>query len=358
MKTEPLLDKRALIAALQHTYGYDIEELLFLPAGWAAYNYVAGCPDGHRLFLKLYDQQAPDMTVASDPRFYLPLTYQLCTQQILPCIPCPIPARHGQLSTHFGTYELQLWTHVDGRTLGLDDLSDEVLTELAHLVGILHRSLPQLHFEHPLVERFDLPFERDLLQGLQALESVTDSDRTGQRRLRELLLPRRDELLHLLERLRQLQGRARADGRRMVVCHTDLHGENLMRDAAGTLYIIDWETAMIAPPEHDLFFWAAEERFWDQFLPLYEEEVGLARLEPDALAFYVYRRNLEDVAGFVQHVLCQNTGDEQDTGDLGFLEECLADWPRLEPTVAAVSARLKARTARQSARHTLAGGGR
>jgi thiamine kinase-like enzyme len=45
------------------------------------------------------------------------------------------------------------------------------------------------------------------------------------------------------------------------VCHTDLHGENLMVDDRGNLYILDWETAMIAPPEHDLFFFAGYDSF-------------------------------------------------------------------------------------------------
>jgi spectinomycin phosphotransferase len=337
---EPALNLDALAAAVEDEYGCPVQELTFIPTGWVSACYALRATDGRRAFLRLCDDRRTDITTASDPRFYLPLMAQLRSRGILPNLPQPLPTRHGQFSTRFGGYQLLLLEYIDGQLAGYGRFDDAILGELARLVGILHRSIGQLEIEHPLVERFDLPFERDLLDALRALDRISTRDRAGLRALRELLLGHRDEVECLLARLHALQARMRADRRPKVVCHTDLHGENLMLAADGTLYILDWEGAMIAPPEQDLFFFVGDERFWSLFLPAYEREAGPTQLEPDAFGFYIYRRNLEDVAGFVLRILRYNTTDGEDAPDLNWLAECLADWPRLEAQVEEVTARL------------------
>jgi spectinomycin phosphotransferase len=157
------------------------------------------------------------------------------------------------------------------------------------------------------------------------LATITLGDRRGRWELRELLLPQEDELLSRLDRLRELQALARASDREMVVCHTDLHGENLMMDGRSELYIIDWEGAMIAPPEHDLFFLAGYDTFWDDLLPIYEDEKGPVDLDSNVFGFYYYRRNLEDLTDWIVRILYHNTDYEQDREDLrGIAKDCIA----------------------------------
>jgi thiamine kinase-like enzyme len=163
-------------------------------------------------------------------------------------------------------------------------------------------------------------------------------------KLRDLLLPRKDDILGLLQRLKELQAQVKAVGKEMVVCHTDLHGDNLMVDDERNLYILDWEGAMIAPPEHDLFFFAEEERFWSLFLPTYEREFGPVGLDSNAFGFYYYRRNLEDLIDWIVRILRYNFNDEQDRQDLlGIVEDCMSGWPYLETTISKIEARLAQR---------------
>jgi len=216
--------------------------------------------------------------------------------------------------------------------------------KLARLVGILHKSTSQIEIEHPFYERFDIAFENDLVNSLDVLAGITSGDRKGKQELRNLLLQRKDEILGYLHRLKELQSLARATGKEMVVCHTDLHGENLMTDDQGNLYILDWEGAMIAPPEHDLFFFAWEDRFWDLFLPNYEREFGPVSLDSNVFGFYYYRRNLEDLTDWVLRILYHNTGEEQDQTDLrGIVEDCISGWPYLEMTIRGIKTRLARR---------------
>jgi spectinomycin phosphotransferase len=344
LKVEPVLDKAALFETLRREYGLSIERLRFLPTGWTAYCYAADCTDGERFFLKLTSGSALVPFAASDRDFYLPMTYQLCTRKLLPNVACPVRTQSRRFTARFDNYLLILFHFIEGKVVGHDGVSDDVLVKLARMIGILHRSTPEIEVEKPLVEGFDIAFERDLMDSLDALEGITPGDRRGRRELRDLLLPRRGELLGRLDRLRELQASARAAGKTMVVCHTDLHGENLMMDERGNLYIIDWEGAMIAPPEHDLFFFAGYDYFWDLFLPNYEREFGPTNLDSRVFGFYYYRRNLEDLTDWVVRILYHNASYEQDREDLEEIAEyCIAGWSYLEPTIKRIEEKLAQR---------------
>jgi hypothetical protein len=334
MKVEPIVDKSTIIETLRRQYGLRIEHLDFLPHSWLCSCYVVRCADGARYFLKLYDVAGWAPFVATDLDFYLPLTHDLHARGILPNIAYPIPTQDGRFRIHFGDYLPILFNFIEGRTLGYGALPDDVLAKLARLIGILHRDALGIAVEHPHIDRFDVVFESALLRSLEELEGLTAGARKGKQELRNLLLPRKNELLGLLDRLKELRELVKEAGKPPVVCHTDLHGGNLMVDKRGELYIVDWEGAIIAPPEHDLFAFAGDDRFWDLFLPNYEREFGPASLHPDVFGFYFYRRNLEDLADFVKRILYVNDDDAQDQSDLHWLMEgCVAGWPHLETTI-------------------------
>ena len=345
MRTEPVIDKTALVETVRREYGLHIERLTFVPVGWVAHCYIADCAGGERYFLKLCGDSGQIPTAASDLNFYLPLTWQLCSKRILPHIAYPVKTRAGQFTFRFENHLLILFDFIAGKTVGFDGLSDEILEKLARLVGILHKSTSQIEVEHPFYERFDIAFENDLVNSLDVLSGITSGDRNGKQELRNLLLPRKDEILTHLHRLKELQSLARATGKEMVVCHTDLHGENLMMDDQGNLYILDWEGAMIAPPEHDLFFFAWDDRSWDLVLPNYEREFGPVSLDSNVFGFYYYRRNLEDLTAWVVRILYYNTSEEQDQADLrGIVEDCISGWPYLEMTIRNIETNLAQRS--------------
>jgi spectinomycin phosphotransferase len=153
--------------------------------------------------------------------------------------------------------------------------------------------------------------------------------------LRDLLLPRKDDILGHLGRLRELQTLARMTRREVVLCHTDLWGGNLIQGDDGSLYILDWEGAVLAPPEHDLYPFTGE-RF-GVFLATYEREFRPVSLDGDIVRFYLYRRNLEDLTDWVFRILYENTDDEQDQNDLrGIVEDCMSGWPCLEGGISEV----------------------
>jgi spectinomycin phosphotransferase len=340
LKTEPSLKKSTLPALLLTEFSITAEYLDFWPSDWVSYCYVVGASDGKRYFLKLTPENYT-LTIPSDPNFYLPLTYELHTQGVLPHNAYPIPARDGRFIRTFDGFRMILFNYIAGETVGFGQWPDGLETRLAGLLGRLHRSVAEIKLPHVMVERFALIFEDDLLRNLARLESVTAADRPGVRELANLLLPRKDELLGLLDRTHELQAYAIAANKPKVFCHSDLHGGNLMLDPADNLYVIDWEGAILAPPEQDLFFFAAHDDFWQIFLPAYEAEFGPAQLDSRILGFYYYRRTLEDLADWVNRILNHNTTAEEDANDLnGIIEYSLPGWPFLEKNIQAIQARL------------------
>ena len=344
MKFESDIDKTALLEKIRREYGTDAVRLTFVPKGEVSYCYIVDCSKNERYFLKLFDNSRLARISVSRLDFYLPLTWNLHFKGLLPNVPYPVKTRDDSFTTNFGDWLLVLSNFIDGELIGCDSpLSDDLLIKLARLVGVLHRSTSEIGIEFSHVEQFGIPFESDLINGLDALERVTERDSKGKQALRELLLPRRDDIFGYLKRLRELQKLARAVGKEKVLCHTDLHGDNLIMDTHGNLHILDWEGAMLAPPEHDLFFFAWEDRFLDVFLPNYRREFGPVNLDSSVFGFYYYRRNLEDLTDWIVRILYENTDDEQDRIDLeGIVEDCVEGWPYLEPTIKNIDAKLKA----------------
>ncbi|HUX76722.1 MAG TPA: aminoglycoside phosphotransferase family protein [Anaerolineae bacterium] len=336
MKTERAIDKRALIHQIRRAYGLDVARLTFVPKGEVSYSYVADCAGGDRYFLKCLDASRLGKISASQLDFYLPLTWNLYSKGLFRNLPVPVRTRTGGFYTYFDGLPLVLFHFIAGRTL--DDehpLSDTTLVALARSVATIHKSTPEIGVENPCVERFDIPFEDDLLNGLDELKRVTRRDRWSKRALRDLLLPRKDEILGYLDHLRELQSVARTMRKDQVLCHTDLWGGNLIQGDDGSLYILDWEGAVLAPPEHDLYPFTGE-RF-GVFLATYEREFRPVSLDGDIVRFYLYRRNLEDLTDWVFRILYENTNEEQDRNDLrGIVEDCMSGWPYLEDGISEV----------------------
>jgi len=99
-----------------------------------------------------------------------------------------------------------------------------------------------------------------LLRSLDRLAQPEPPASPGFELLRENLSRIREQVLAGPARFKALQAYARDLEKPQVICHTDLHGGNLMLDRSGELILLDWENAIFAPPEYDLFFIAGDLR--------------------------------------------------------------------------------------------------
>jgi thiamine kinase-like enzyme len=340
------MKEEKFIRAIQQGYGIEITHPEFLLRGFGGDCYRAETRpsislrtgSGISYFLKLHDPVNNQMMAASSRDFYLPLMHQLHAKEILPHIPHPLPTLDGALSLRIGANELVITNFIAGELVGFGALPEPILAQLAELVGILHASKAQLEFEHPFIEQFDVVFEQSLLKSFDTLAALDASASPGQQLLRDIILPQQAPIVAHLEQLKELQAVVRSTYAKgvdnpMVVCHTDLHGGNLMTDGEGNLYILDWENAMIAPLEHDMIFFAGETGFFETFWPNYTRHFRSASLDLELLRFYFYRRGLEDVADFILRILRRANSPERDQQEIQWMRECLIGLGEIENTV-------------------------
>jgi spectinomycin phosphotransferase len=162
----------------------------------------------------------------------------------------------------------------------------------------------------PPREAFDIPFEGDLRHGLETIEQIGPRERPGLRALRDMVVPPRTEIVVQLARLHLLQHAVRQLSGPFVLCHTDMGGDNLLVDDHGQLIVLDWDDAIVAPPEHDLQ--SALGEGFGCFLEVYKEAGGQRLLYVDHVAFYLLRRYMHDMTVRLLRILEENTSEEQD----------------------------------------------
>jgi spectinomycin phosphotransferase/16S rRNA (guanine(1405)-N(7))-methyltransferase len=80
----------------------------------------------------------------------------------------------------------------------------------------------------------------------------------------------------------------------MVVTHGEPHAGNVIRTSAG-FALIDWDTALLAPPERDLWDLAQTE---ESLLDAYADAAEVA-IDPDALSLYRLWYDLAEIGGYL-----------------------------------------------------------
>jgi spectinomycin phosphotransferase len=78
-----------------------------------------------------------------------------------------------------------------------------------------------------------------------------------------------------------------------VITHGEPHPGNLLMGASGAMFLVDWDTVRLAPPERDLW-WLLEAGPADW--AAYRAEGGTSTVDEDAAAFYRERWALTDLA--------------------------------------------------------------
>ena len=332
MRTEPNLNKNRLLECLRDRYLLEVTRLTFVPYGLDSWSYVATCHDGSRAFVKLSRRVPSTDATASE----LPLQAALAAG--LAPVPCPMADRDGGYLNALDGYEVQVLEYLEGRSLEDETVwPDDLYARVAETVAAVHASTSAVR---PLVERiedYDLPFLPRFAATLTVIEAggvlPAGNDMTLAR-LCEMVVPRAPQLRVAIGRLERMRDVARVRHSDEVLCHTDIWGSNLLLSDDGMLHLLDWNGALIGPPEHDLFMFAGTAFFpadrFGWFLHHYETAFRRVRLDAGTFGFYFYRRNLEDLAGFVGSIAEGKMEAMGPAAMLGIVADLLAEMPSIE----------------------------
>lgn len=108
----------------------------------------------------------------------------------------------------------------------------------------------------------------------------------------------------------------RTQSQEYILCHSDIHAGNILIDANGDLYIVDWDNPILAPKERDLMFIGGGQGFRGYSIheeeTLFYEGYGQTQIDLVALAYYRYERIIQDTAVFCEHIFsCSGSGEDR-----------------------------------------------
>lgn len=210
----------------------------------------------------------------------------------------PVRASDGTVLRRLaGRYALALYPYLAGRSGSFHDtLTSADASELIGHLCSLH-AVPHAAAGGGVgVETFALP-GRERLEAALAESGDADGWRGPYGEyLRPLLVAHADDLDRVLREHDRLVGAAGPQADRLVLTHGEPHPGNLIRTIDG-LVLVDWDTALLAPPERDL--WLLDVHTGGQASAEYIARSGRP-LHSELLARYRLAWSLADIAIFVE----------------------------------------------------------
>lgn len=260
----------------------------------------------HIGWLKCYDRQrAITDRVLADAEWYLQVTHWLTQHTPLAGrMTAPYQTTDGQyIVDDGGRYVAVMFDYIVGRTPREQPLTPAQRTHLVTTVALLHEITAQVPSSaHRVVEDFGAPWVRPLSQMLEGSWEQFDED------VRAVLAPHRSVLQSMLVRFVQVGHHLRLHPPPMVLCHTDIHGYNVIVRGDQT-YLLDFEGLKLAPPEHDFMFWVDDDA-WAEIIATYQAIRPGIVPDPYLIRFYQERRLLEDIYDYLEQLVVESLTPE------------------------------------------------
>lgn len=316
MLEKPSIPDESIIACLQVKFALQITHLAFLPLGGdlstAVYRAVAD--DGTPYFCKLKRGTFDEISVEL-PRFL--------SEQGIPQIIPPLVTNTGRLWADLDEFRIILYPFVKG-TSGFEvELSERQWADFGAALKRIHTLALPAHLSQKIRRESFSPEWREACRDiLERLDGRTlDDPVTAQ--WAAFLHPKRETILDHIRRAHRLARTLASRPTGEVLCHSDIHPGNLFIARDEILFIVDWDYPMLAPKERDLMFIGSgqgyvnrtseeEERF-------FYRSYGEVAIDPLALAYYRYERNITDITVECTRILSDALGAQDRAQSLQIL---------------------------------------
>jgi spectinomycin phosphotransferase len=280
------LSEQGLAAALRMHYGIDARSVEPTETGQDAY--AQRYRVDSRYFVKVRQ--------VDDARDGAAALARYLHDNGVPHVVAPLRSATGSLTVQDGEHSLTVYPLIDGRN-GMDvGLTERHWRELGSFLRKLHATSVPAELATRVASETYRPKELGLLPRIDAAVARADADGMA-----GFWTTHREEILALAARTEELGQELKALALPFVLCHSDLHTNNVLIDRDGALCVIDWDEPTHAPKERDLMFVIAgidaslvrpEETAW--FL----EGYGDATADPLALAYYRHAWAVQDIGSY------------------------------------------------------------
>lgn len=303
MLEKPDISEELIVSRLQEEYELHVAQIDFLPLGAdqgsAVYRVVAD--DGTPYFLKL--RKGFDEIVVTVPHF-------LKSQGIGEII-APFETKSKRQWTDFGEYKMILYPFIEGKNGFEMELSDHHKLSLGVALKRIHTAKIPLELKRVIPQETFSPQWRERVKGFQGqAKNGTFSDPTASK-LANFINSKRNEISHLIKRTAELAAELQSQSHELVLCHTDIHGANILIANNDQLYIVDWDAPLLAPKERDLMFVGGGiDTLWESEgdESVFYEGYGKTDIDFTVMAYYRYERVIEDLAAYGEQLLLTDEG--------------------------------------------------
>jgi spectinomycin phosphotransferase len=303
MLTKPNIPDELIISRLQQEYGLHVTELTFLPLGadLRTFVYRVVVDDGRTYFLKLR-RKFKDVIVRV-PLFLK----ENGVQEII----IPFKTKSSQHWADFGEHKTILYPFIEGKDGFERELTDQHRRTLGAAFQKIHTaSIPSKLKKSIRKETFSTEWRDDMKSYLAQAEKKVFTEPTAAK-LVEFMKSQLSEITRLIERSEQLASKLQSNPLDLVLCHTDIHGGNILISNTGDLYIVDWDDPILAPKERDLMFIGGGiDEIWKtkREEAMFYEGYGKTDINMSALAYYRYERVIEDLVVICEQLLLTDKG--------------------------------------------------
>lgn len=270
---------------------------LRMRGGYVAYVHRIDSTDGTTYFSKTYDAERPITAMIMPTLERISLATQWLARQpmLQQRLVAPLSAATGDVLVRDGQYTTLLFPFIDGVTPREQPLTDTQFTHLVDTVSLLHA------IDADIPALATVPRERFAPVWIEDIAPAIDRVDNSNHALYPILCAKSTALHASFRVFRTLANALAAMEHPMVLCHTDIHGYNVVINSDDVPVLIDWEGMTVAPSEHDLLFWTAHERWrllYDRYRLLHPRHA----LDTQRLRYYQGRRLFEDLIHDIQRI--------------------------------------------------------
>jgi spectinomycin phosphotransferase len=300
------LSNQAISAGLGAGYGLDDTEVAFLPLGhdpWA-WVYRARAAGGRSYFLMVrrHGVNAAGLVI---PRFL--------QDHGVSRVIAPIATLAGALWTEIGPYALIVYPFVEAQTGMMGGMTDAQRVEYGAVLRQIHEAPRPAELVRIMRRESFAPDGAASIRRIDAdLAAQTTPDDPYIRTFDPIWRARREQIVTVLARAEELGRRFAATSPPLVICHADIHTNNVLIDEADHgIWVTDWDEAMLAPRERDVMFAVGggisrkvvTPHAEALFLRGYHQEPGPVAVDPLGLAYYRYAWAVSDIGSYGEQVM-------------------------------------------------------
>jgi hypothetical protein len=332
------LDEAALAGAVERGWGIGVTSMGYLAAGWGSHHWKVAGADGTAWFVTVDElekkrQSAGESLDDGFARLRAALRSAIALRNAgREFVVAPVPAgwrataadgtgagrreEGGSPSGHDlpaggepvirfgGRFAVAVYPFAEGRSYEWGEWTADGRAAVLGMVAEVHTA-PERARREALADDFRVPFREQMTAAGDGWEPAERGPYT--RAAARLLREHAAALRGLLDRYDALVAVARARPGRNVLTHGEPHPGNAMLTASGWR-LIDWDTALIAPPERDLWHLDAGD---GSALAGYAAMTGVAPL-PELIELYRLGWDIRDIAGDTARFFGPHDGDAND----------------------------------------------